>query len=51
VLFVKPRFEWKASREKNPKIKAVFEKQAASYRKLAADHAKRLGLNLSQISN
>jgi hypothetical protein len=37
-------FERMASREENPKIKAVFEKQAAACRKAASDHAKRLGL-------
>ena len=35
-------FEQKAESEENPKIKAVFQRQAASYRKLAADHAKKI---------
>jgi hypothetical protein len=34
-----------AAREENPKIRAVFEKQAAAYRKLAADLAKKFGLD------
>jgi hypothetical protein len=38
-------FERMAADEKNPKIKAVFEKQAAAYRKLAAERTKKLGLD------
>lgn len=34
-------FERKADSEENPDIKAVFQRQAAAYRKLAADHAKK----------
>jgi hypothetical protein len=34
-----------ASEEMNPAIKAVFEKQAASYRKLIAERTKRFGLD------
>jgi hypothetical protein len=38
-------FERMAAREENPQIRAVFEKQAATYRKLAADRAKKFGLD------
>ena len=38
-------FERMAGEEKNPAIKAVFEKQAASYRKLIADRTKKFGLD------
>jgi hypothetical protein len=38
-------FERMAAAETNPEIKAVFEKQAASYRKLAADLTKKFGLD------
>jgi hypothetical protein len=37
-------FERMAAEEKNPKVKAVFEKQAADYRRLATKRAKELGL-------
>ena len=37
-------FERLASDEQNPKTKAEFEKQAAAYRKLAAERAKKLGI-------
>jgi hypothetical protein len=38
------RFEQMAAEESGPKLKASFEKQAAAYRKLAAERAKKLGL-------
>jgi hypothetical protein len=38
-------FERMAAQEKNPEIKAAFEKQAAAYRKLATDRTKQLGLD------
>jgi hypothetical protein len=38
------QFERMAAEEKNPELKAQFNKQAAAYRKLAADRAKKLGL-------
>jgi hypothetical protein len=38
-------FERMAAEEKNPEIKAVFEKQAATYRKLAAERTKKFGLD------
>jgi hypothetical protein len=38
-------FERMAAEEKNPQIKAVFEKQAASYRKILAERTKQLGLD------
>ena len=34
-------FERKADREENSDIKAVFQRQADSYRKLASDHAQK----------
>ncbi len=37
-------FERMAAAEKNPEVKAVFEKQAATYRKLAAERTKKFGL-------
>jgi hypothetical protein len=37
-------FERLAAHEKNPHLKADFEKQAAAYRKLAAKRAAELGL-------
>jgi hypothetical protein len=36
-------FERMLSQETNPDLKAPLEKQAASYRKLAAKRAKRMG--------
>jgi phosphotransferase system HPr-like phosphotransfer protein len=39
------RFEGLAADEPNPKLKADFEKQAAAYRKLAAERAGKLGLS------
>jgi hypothetical protein len=38
-------FERLASDEENPQLKADLEKQAAAYRKLAADRAKKLDLD------
>ena len=38
------QFERMAADEKNPELKAQLEKQARSYRKLAADRAKKLGM-------
>jgi hypothetical protein len=38
-------FELMAAQETNPEIKAVFEKQAATYRKLAADRTKKFRLD------
>ena len=38
-------FERMATEETNPEVKAVFEKQAATYRKLAADRTKKFGLD------
>ena len=38
-------FERMAADEKNPEIKAVFEKQAAAYRKLIADRNRQFGLD------
>jgi hypothetical protein len=44
-------FERMAAEETNPQIKAVFEKQAAAYRKLLAERAKKFGLNDPRYSN
>jgi hypothetical protein len=44
-------FERMAAEEKNPEIKAVFEKQATTYRKLAAERAKKLGLDDPRYSS
>ena len=38
------QFERMASDEKNAELKANLEKQAAAYRKLAAERANKLGL-------
>jgi hypothetical protein len=38
------KFEQLAAHEKNAELKASLEKQAAAYRKLATDRAKKLGL-------
>jgi hypothetical protein len=38
-------FERMAGEETNPEVKAVFEKQALAYRKLASDRAKQFGLD------
>ncbi len=37
-------FERMAAQETNPELKAQFERQAAAYRKLAAERAERYGL-------
>jgi hypothetical protein len=39
-------FEKMAAEEQDPKLKEQFLKQAAAYRKLAAERAKKLGLAL-----
>jgi hypothetical protein len=39
------QFERMAHAENNAELKAQLEKQAAAYRKLAAERAKRLGLS------
>jgi hypothetical protein len=44
-------FEKMAADEKNPKLKADFEKQAAAYRKLAEQRAKKQGLQVPPQSN
>jgi hypothetical protein len=44
-------FERMAAEEKNPEVKAVFEKQAATYRKLAAERTKKLGWDQPKNSN
>jgi len=40
------KFEQMAAAETDPKLKADFEKQAASYRKLAEKRAKEYGLKM-----
>ena len=40
------QFEQMAADEKDPKLKAEFERQAASYRKLAEKRAKEYGLDM-----
>jgi hypothetical protein len=40
------KFEKLAAEEKNPAVKADFEKQAAAYRKLAEQRAKQYGLQM-----
>jgi hypothetical protein len=42
------QFDLLAHTEENPKLRADFEDQAATYRKLAAERAKKLGLRLPQ---
>jgi hypothetical protein len=37
-------FERLAAQESDPEVKSQFEKQAAAYRKLAAERAKKYGL-------
>jgi hypothetical protein len=44
-------FERMAAEETNAEVKAVFEKQAASYRKLLAERAKKFGLDDPRYSN
>jgi hypothetical protein len=41
-------FERLARDEKDPKLKADLEKQAAAYRKLATERAKKLGLPIPE---
>jgi hypothetical protein len=38
-------FERMAAEEENPETRAAFQKQAATYRKLAAERAKQYGLD------
>jgi hypothetical protein len=40
------KFERMAASEKDPKLKAEFEKQAAAYRKLAMQRAEKHGLQI-----
>jgi hypothetical protein len=40
------KFEQMAASEKDPKLKADFERQAAAYRKLAERRAKEYGLKM-----
>jgi hypothetical protein len=40
------QFEQMAAHEKDPKLKADFEKQAVAYRKLAERRAKKYGLKM-----
>jgi hypothetical protein len=40
------KFEQMATHEKDPKLKAQFEQQAAAYRKLAEKRAKEYGLKM-----
>ena len=40
-------FERMAAQEKDPQLKAKFEKQATEYRKLAAERAKTLGVGVA----
>ena len=44
-------FERMAAEETNPQVKAVFEKQAATYRNLLAERAKKFGLDHPRYSN
>jgi hypothetical protein len=45
------KFEQMAADEKDPKLKADFEKQAAAYRKLAEKRAKEYGLKMPPVQN
>lgn len=45
------KFEQLAAHEKNPELKANLEKQAAAYRKLAAERARKLGLERPKTSS
>jgi hypothetical protein len=38
------KFEHLAALERNPELRAALEKQAASYRKLAEERARKLGV-------
>ena len=44
-------FDRLAAEEGNPEFKSKFEEQAGAYRKVAAHRAKRLGVELPEISN
>ena len=44
------KFERLANDEKKPDVKAALKKQAAAYRKLAAERAKQMGLPPPDIS-
>jgi hypothetical protein len=44
------KFEHMAAQEKDAKLKADFEKQAAAYRKLAEKRAKDYGLAMPPLS-
>jgi hypothetical protein len=43
------QFERMAAQEKNPKLRASFEKQAAAYRRLATERTKRQGIESRPI--
>ena len=43
------QFERMAAEELNPEVKAQFERQAAAYRSLATERAKKLGLSEPRI--
>jgi hypothetical protein len=43
------KFQAMADNEKNPELKAALENQAASYRKLAIDRAKKLGIRSPEL--
>ena len=45
------KFEQMAATEKSPEFKAQLEKQAAAYRKLAAERAEKLGVPLPEKSD
>ena len=45
------KFEQMAAHEKDPKLKADFEKQAAAYRKLAEKRAKEHGVKMRSDKN
>jgi hypothetical protein len=45
------KFERMAAAEKDPNLKADFEKQAAAYRKLAEKRAKEYGFKMPPINN
>ncbi len=45
------KFEQMAAHEKDPKLKADFEKQAAAYRNLAEKRAKEHGLKMRPDKN
>ena len=45
------KFEQMAAAEKDPNLKADFERQAAAYRKLAEKRAKEYGLKTPPLKN